>query len=137
MIDDDSGKSDGSGPSTRATSVEPETQPVYLLGSLRKEDLKTLGGLNAPNTPDPPTKPLDRPISPDVAIPQYSDGRVVDKDNSRAAAVASPSSASTPPLPQQPEAGPSVFEEEWEIRKIVGKRLAGKGYEYRVRWKDI
>ncbi len=32
---------------------------------------------------------------------------------------------------------PLVFEEvEWEIRKIIGKRRAGKGYEYKVRWKD-
>lgn len=27
-------------------------------------------------------------------------------------------------------------QEEWEIRKIVSKRRAGKGYEAKVRWKD-
>jgi len=27
-------------------------------------------------------------------------------------------------------------EEKWEIVRIVDKRRAGKGYEYRVRWKD-
>ncbi len=27
-------------------------------------------------------------------------------------------------------------EEEWEIRRIVGKRRGGKGYDYKVCWKD-
>lgn len=87
------------------------------------------GGLDALTTPDPPVEPLDRPTSPDVALPQHLDGRVVGEDEHGAAAVASPPSARTPLLRQQSEASSSVLEEgEWEIRKIVSKRRAGKSY---------
>ncbi|KAL2046936.1 hypothetical protein N7G274_000954 [Stereocaulon virgatum] len=59
-------------------------------------------------------------------------------DDRGSAAVAARLSASPPP-PAQPSPAPApVVEEEvveWEIRKIVGKRRVGKGYEYRVRWK--
>ena len=30
----------------------------------------------------------------------------------------------------------ALEEQDWEITKIVGKRRAGKGFEYRVEWKD-
>ncbi len=51
--------------------------------------------------------------------------------------VASPPSAGSPPPSQQSKARIYVLEEkEWEIKKILGKRRVGKGYEYGVRWKD-
>lgn len=31
---------------------------------------------------------------------------------------------------------PPILHLKWEIRKVVGKKRAGKGFEYRVRWKD-
>ena len=137
MIKDDGEKTGESGTSTRATSVEPETETAPLLSSHSEEEPKTLRGLDAPITPDPPTEPLDRPTSPDVTLSQHLDGRAIGEDEYGAAVGANPPNASPPSLPCQPEARTSVLEEEeWEVRKIVGKRQAGKGYEYRVRWKD-
>lgn len=121
----------------KAASIKPETGTTYLLSSLRREDLKTLSSLNAPITPDPPTEPLDWPTSPAIALPQHLEGRDVGKDDHGAAAVASPPNAITPPRSlQSPAPSPALEEEQWEIRKIVGKRRVGKGYQYRVRWKD-
>jgi len=137
VINDEGGKTGESGASTRATSVDPEIGTAHLLSSLRREELKTVRGLDALTTPNPPVEPLDRPSSPDVALPQHLDRRVVGEDEHGAKAVASPPSASTPLLRQQSDAGSSVLKEgEWEIRKIISKRRAGKGYRYRVRWKD-
>lgn len=134
MIDDDGGES---GASTRATSVEPEIGTAHLLSSHPREELKTLGGLDALTTPEPPVEPLDRPTSPDVAPPQHPDRLIVGEQDNGAPAFASPPRVSTPlPLPQS-EAAPLVLREgEWEIRKIIGKRRAGKGYEYKVRWRE-
>ena len=44
----------------------------------------------------------------------------------------------TPPLPEQPQGqGRSALDkEEWEIVRIVGKRRRGKGYKYKVCWKE-
>lgn len=54
-----------------------------------------------------------------------------------AKSVTSPPSATTPSLPQQSESGASPLEEEeWEVQRIVDKRRIGKGFQYRVRWKD-
>jgi len=137
VIDNSGRKTGGSGTSIRATGAEPETGMAHLLSSHLREEPKTLGGLDTLVAPDPPVQPLDRPTSPDVAPPQYPDGRVGGEDDKGARAIASPPSASTPPLIPQSEAGPLILEEEeWEIRKIVSKRRAGKGYRYRVRWKD-
>lgn len=48
--------------------------------------------------------------------------------------AANPPSASTP---EQFEGGSIVLEaEKWEITMVAGKRRAGKGYEYQVRWKS-
>jgi len=72
-----------------------------------------------------------------VALPQHLYRRVVGENDHVAAPVASSPSGNTPLLPQQSEASPLVLEEEeWEIRSILGKRRAGTGYEYKVRWKD-
>ena len=102
-----------------------------------REELKTYGCADALTTPDPSVEALDRPTSPDVAPSQRLDGRVGGEDEHEAPAAASPLTPSISLLPRQSEARSSVFEEEdWEIRKIVGRRRAGKGYEYRVRCKD-
>jgi hypothetical protein len=131
---DDNGES---GTSTRATSAELETETAHLLSSHSREELKTLGCLDASSIPEPPIEPLDRSASTNVAPPQYLCARVSSEDDHAAAAVASPPSASTPPSPQQSQARTSILEEEeWEIRRIVGKRRAGKGYKYRVRWEN-
>lgn len=133
MIDDNG----ESGTSTRATSAELETETAHLLSSHSREELKTLGCLDASSIPEPPIEPLDRSASTNVAPPQYLCARVSSEDDHAAAAVASPPSASTPPSPQQSQARTSILEEEeWEIRRIVGKRRAGKGYKYRVRWEN-
>jgi len=44
----------------------------------------------------------------------------------------------TPPLPEQhqDQGGSALDEEEWKIVRIVGKRRGGKGYDYKVCWKD-
>ncbi|KAI4267175.1 MAG: hypothetical protein L6R38_008375 [Xanthoria sp. 2 TBL-2021] len=36
----------------------------------------------------------------------------------------------------QDQGGSALDEEEWEIVRIVGKRRRGKGYEYKVCWKE-
>ena len=134
MIDEDNEKTGESGASTRAISVEPEIETVRLLSSLRREKLKAFKGLDALTALDPPVEPLDRSYSPNVALPQHSDGGAVAMDEHGAAAVANTPSASAF---LQSEVGPLVLEkEEWEIAKIVGKRRARKGHEYKVRWKS-
>jgi hypothetical protein len=119
VTEDDDGEAGGSDFSTRDTSVEPKTQIAY-------SSAPSGGKTSRPSvaTPYPPTVSLDRPTSSDVAFPQHADGWVGGEDEHRAKAVVSPLSDSAPPLPQQSEAGPSVLEEEWEIRKTVGKRWA-------------
>ncbi len=85
-----------------------------------------------------PTEPLDRTTFLNVARPQPLSEQVVCDDSHKSAPVASPRSTASSPPPQQSGARVSALEdeEEWEIRRIIGKRRAGKGYEYKVRWKD-
>ena len=64
---------------------------------------------------------------------------VVGADDRGATAVAIPPRASPPPLAQSSTAPVPSSEkeaEEWKIRNIISRRRAGKGYEYRVHWKD-
>jgi len=136
VVGDDDEKPDETGGFTRATSVEPKIGPATLQSSPLREQTEAHGYLGTYTTKFT-TEPIDRPISPSAALPQYPCGRVVSEDDHRAAAVASPPSAITPPLPRQSEARtPALEQDEWEFRKIVGKRRVGKGYEYKVRWKD-
>ncbi len=79
---------------------------------------------------------MDLPTSPSAALPQRPCGRVVGEEDYGAAAVTSPPSVPTPSLPQQSEPGASPLEEQWGIKKIVGRRRVGKGVEYKVRWDD-
>jgi len=68
--------------------------------------------------------------------------RVVGGDDLGVAAVASSPSTSPPsaspsaPAQRSEAPTPALEEEEWEIRRIVGKRRAGKDDDYKVRWKD-
>ena len=71
MIEDDGEKTDESGASTKATSVEPETGTAHPFSSHLRVEPKTLGCLSARTIPDPPAEPLDRPTSPNVALPQH------------------------------------------------------------------
>lgn len=82
---------------------------MHLSCTQPRKELKTLGCLDAPSTPDPPLAPLDRPTSPDAALPQYLDRRLGSEDEHGAAAVANPPSASTP---EQIEGGSLVVEGE-------------------------
>jgi hypothetical protein len=117
--------------------VESEVGTVHLLSSHPREGPKTHGDLDAPNAPEPPSEPLDQPPSPDMARPRRHSGRAVRKNDHRAAPVADPPSAATPSPPQQGEARtPALALDEWEVRRIVGKRRVGKRFEYKVRWKD-
>ena len=111
-------------------------ETAHLLSSPSKEEPKTVGASAAPAAPDPPVELFARSIFPDVAPPPHSDGWIVDEDRHGAPAVPSPRSATTPLLSRQSEAPTSTLEEEWEIRKIIGKRRTGKGYEYKVRWRN-
>ena len=92
--------------------------------------------MDALTSPEPAPEPLDRPASPDRAPPQPPCRQVGEGDHG-AETVGSPPSATTPPPPRQSEAGLSLLEEEeWEVRRILGKRWVEKGSEYKVRWKD-
>jgi len=116
------------------TTIEPKVETAYLFNSHLSEDSKVLGCLDVSNIPEPLVEPLDRSISPDVALSQHLHGRVVGEDEDVEAPVASSLSANTSLLPRQSGVNPLVFEEkEREIRKILGKRRARTGYEYKVR----
>lgn len=115
--------------------MESKIGPAALQSSAPREQAKAHGCSSTHATER--TAPVDRPTSPRIALPQHPDRRVVSEDDHRAAAVASPPSDITPLLSRQSEPRIPAFEQdEWEIRKIVGKRRVGKGYEYKVRWKD-
>jgi len=137
VIEDDGKTISESSASTRASSVESEIGPVHLSRPHLRGQPKMLDCLDAPTIPEPPTESLDRPTSPAIPLPQHLRGRFVRVDRQGAAAVASPPSATTPPLPPPPEARTPAFEEEeWEIKKIVGKIWVGDRYQYKVRWED-
>ena len=113
----------------KATSIEPEIGPAHILSSRPREEPKTLECVDALTAPEPPTEPLDRRAPRDRALPQYPCGRVIYEDGHGAETVASPPSATTPPPPPQSEARTPILEEdEWEVRRVVGKRRVGKGF---------
>jgi len=109
--------------------VEPQIETARTLSFHKKEEPKAL---------EHPTEPLDPPASSDGASPQNLCGQAVGEFDRGAETVASPPSATTPSLPRQSESGASPFEQgEWEVKRIVDRRRMGKGFQYRVRWKDI
>jgi len=133
VLEDDEQTSEMGG-FTRATSVDSKIGPVTLQSSHPREQVKTHGCLST-STTEPTIEPIDRPTSQNTVLPQRPCGRVVSEEDHGAAAVAGPPSAITPPLSQQSQApNASLEEQEWEIKKIIGKRRVEKGYEYMVRW---
>ena len=136
MIRDDDDKRGEDSDSTRATSVESK------LGLATPQDPSPPGKAEtharlSTCTPQPTTEPIDRPSFPSAALPKQPYMEVVSADDCGAAAVAHTDNVSPSPLSQpSPAPTPALEEEDWEIRKIVGKRRVGKGYEYKVRWKD-
>ncbi len=116
--------------------MESKISPAAFQSSPPREQAEAHGCLST-HTTEPTTEPIDRPTSLSAALPQHPRGRVIGEDDHGVAAVASPPSAITPPLSPQSHAQNAALEEqEWEITKIVGKRRAGKGCEYKVRWRS-
>lgn len=97
---------DDIGAFTTATTVELEIGTIHLrfFSFHLREDPKALGCLDATTTLDASVKPLDRPTSLDVALPQHLYRRVIGEDEHGTAMVITSPSASTPPLPQPSEA---------------------------------
>ncbi|KAL9124313.1 MAG: hypothetical protein Q9217_006345 [Psora testacea] len=115
-----------------ATNVKPEVGPVHTFIPQSREELKTLVCVDALTALDPPFEYLDQPISCPAPLPHHASRRVVREDDHGPEPVASPPSAVTLPLPQQSEARASLFEEEeWEVRRIVGKRRVGNSLDIR------
>ncbi len=139
MVEDDEEKKSETGDSTRATSVESKISTIYLQSSHPREQPKTHGCFSPPTTTEPTTSPLNRPISPSVALPQERGTQAVHRGVHGATATLDPLGVAAATLlsherPQ--DQGDSVLDkEEWEIARIVGKRRRGKVYKYKVCWK--
>jgi len=142
-VEDDEEKIGETGGSTRATSIESEISTIRLQSSHPREQPKTHGCLSPPTTNEPTTEsnnelitsPIDRPISPSVALSQDRGTQAVHRDDHGAIATIYPLgvAAATPLSQEQPQdQGVSALDKEWEIARIVGKRRRGKGYEYKV-----
>ena len=111
--------------------MESKIGPATLQSPRPRKQAETHDCLSI-HTAEPTNERICRPTSPSA---QHPFGGVIGEEDHGAAAVASPPSAITPPL--SPHAQNAALEEqEWEISKIVGKRRAGKGYEYKVRWRS-
>ena len=135
MGDDDKNPGE-TGRSTKATSVESKMGPATLQGPRPREQADTHGCLST-HTTEATAEPIDCSTSPSAPLHQHPCGRFVGEDDSGAGVVASPPSPITPPLSPQSQAQNTALEEqEWEITKIVSKRRAGKGFEYKVHWKN-
>lgn len=135
MLEDNGVIADERGASAKAASVEPEIGPARTLSSHTSEEPKTLDCADV--ALDPPTETIDLPVSLDGAPPPSihvgnSSARIT-MEQTRL--QVSPS-AITPPVSQQaPNA--ALEESKWENRRILSKRWAETGCEYKVRWKDI
>ncbi len=130
---DDDEKTSETGASSRATSMESEIGTVHLQSFHAREQPKTHGCLNPPTT-EPSPSPIDCPISSSVALCRDRGG-----DGGIIATVYPPHALTVPPpLAERPQdqGGLVLDEEEWEIVKVVDKRRRGKGYEYKVCWKE-
>ena len=139
MVEDDDEKTGETSASTRATSVESEIDTVHLESSSASGQPKTYSCLSPPATKPTPS-PIDRPISSSVALSRDRVEQVTCGGDRRITATIYPLHASPvpPPLAERPQdqGGSALDEEEWEIIRIVGKRRRGKGYEYKVCWKE-
>ena len=131
MVEDDDEKTSETGASTRATSVESEIGTVHLQSSYPREQAKRHGCLGPPTT-EPTPSSIDRPISSSVALCRDRvEQATCGGDGGITATVYTPHAER-----HQDQGGSALDEEEWEIVRIVGKRRRGKGYEYKVCWKE-
>ncbi|KAF6238790.1 hypothetical protein HO173_003297 [Letharia columbiana] len=143
VVEDNDEKTGETDASTRATSVESEIDTIHLQSSHPKEQPKTHGcwslSTSGPTT-EPTTSPFDRPNSPSIVLSHDRIEQAICGGNRRAAVTVHPPHAITVPPPlaerHQDQGGSALDEEEWEIVRIVGKRRRGKGYEYKVCWKE-
>ena len=154
MLEDDISIADEASAPVKVTGIEPETGASLLLGSHLREQHKVLGCLGAPSdialptapdpstSPNPPMQPFNRSTSSDQAQSTHPISGVVREGDQGASPVADLSVsdlpiATSPSPPQQSEASTPVCEQdEWEDRRIVGKRRTAGGFEYKVRWRD-
>ena len=139
MVDDDEETTSETDSSTRATSIESQTDNAHPQVSRPKEKPKTQGSVCLTAT-EPTNRPVDDPVFPRIALSRESVERTIHRGDPKATATGHSPHAITiaPLLPEQPQ-GKGVSapgEEEWEIIKIVGKRRTRRGYEYNVRWKN-
>lgn len=137
MVKDDEEKTDETGDSTRATSMESEIDTVHLQSSHSREQSKTHGCLSPLTIAEPTASPLDRPISLNVLSSRDPVEQAIHGGDRGAAATVNPlSTAVIPLLPEQPQNQDASVpdEEEWEIVRIVDKRWTENGYEYQVCW---
>lgn len=138
MIDEEE-NSDEISSSTRATSMDPEIGITYLESCHPKEQSKTCDCLSPSANIKPVVSPCDHPNSPSNALFHDRVKETIPEDNRGAAATVHlpHNTIITSPLPEQSQVqGRVVLDEEWEIVRIVGKRLRGKGYEYKICWKE-
>ena len=138
-MEDDDERTGETSTSTRVTSVESEISTVDLQSSHASGQPKTHGYLSPPTT-EPTPSPIDRPISSSVALSWDRVEQATCGGDRRITATVYPPHSITvpPPLAERPQdqGGLVLDEEEWEITRIVGKRRRGKGYEYKVCWKE-
>lgn len=132
--DDDEKKTDETGCSTRATSIEPEISTTHLESSHTREQPKKCECLSPSATIESTISPPDHPNSFNIALSHDRVEQTILEGNRGAAATIHLShTTATSPLPEQPQVqGGFVSDEEWEIIRIVGKRQKGKSYEYKV-----
>ena len=138
MVEDDDEKTGKTGASTRATSVESEIDTIHLQSSYPKEQPKTRSCMS-PLTTEPTPTPINRPISSSVALCRDRVEQATCRGNCGITNDHPPYAITVPPpLAERPrdQGGSALDEEEWEIVRIVGKRPRGKGYEYKVCWKE-
>ncbi len=118
--------------------MESEIGTIHLQSSHPREQQKTHGCLSSPTEPTP--SPIDRPISSSVRLCRDRvEQATCGGDGGITATVYPPHTITVPPpLAERPQdqGGLALDEDEWEIVRIVGKRQRGKGYEYKVCWKE-
>lgn len=137
MVENDEEKTDETGNSTRATSMESEIDIVHLQSSHLREQPKTYGCLGPLTITEPVASPLDRPVSLNALSSRDSVEQAIRGDDRGAAATVNLlSTAVISLLPEQPQNQDASVpdKEEWEIVRIVDKRWTENGYEYQVCW---
>lgn len=140
MIEDDGETTSETDASTRATSVESETDIAHLSSSHSREQPKTHGCLNPHIAIEPTTSFLDCPTTPNIVLPQDRGEQTAREGDYEAIAIANSSSVIVATSPSFEREGQRDLvqneEKDWEIVKIVDKRWTRRDCEYMVRWKN-